>query len=204
MKQHSHISFIYFDLGGVVIDNEHTKQGLARDFNLKIDEIQQFFDEQWREACLGVTDNQTYLARFKDRFQVEHPKVDFVDFISEYMGHYQETHDLIHDLARDYRLGILSNAELGMIDTLFTKGKIPKIDWDVIIESAKVRTVKPEKKIYDIARKKAKVKPHEILFIDDRQNNIDAALALGWNTVLFDYFDVPSSIRGVKKALARL
>lgn len=195
------ISFIYFDLGGVIIDNEQTKRGLSKDFHLNVDDIQTFFDENWREVCLGVMDNKTYLTRFKEKFRVTHHKNDFVDFITEYMGHYQETHDLIHTLSRDYRLGILSNAELGMIDALLGKGKIPKVHWDVIIESAKVATVKPEKKIYEIARKKAKVAPHEILFIDDRQNNIEAAHALGWNTVLFDFFDVQGSIKRVKNVL---
>ena len=197
------ISFIYFDLGGVVIDNEQTKRGLAREFHLDAEAIQTFFDENWRESCLGNLDNKAYLRDFKTTFRIEHPKDDFVDFITEYQGHYQETHDLIHELTGGYRLGILSNAELGTIDALLRKGKIPDVGWDVIIESAQVRAVKPDRKIYDIARTKARVNPDEILFIDDRQPNIDAALSLGWHAELFDYFDLKRSVRNIKNRLQK-
>ncbi len=201
MKKNSPIKFIYFDLGGVIIDNEQTKKGLYRDFKLDPNAVQQFFDENWRESCSGVLDNKTYLARFKKRFRIEHPKDDFADFISDYQGHYQETHDLIHNLINTYYLGILSNAEQGIIEALFRKGKIPEVGWHTIVDSSKEGAVKPDKKIYDIASQKAKVAPREILFIDDKKPNIDAARALGWNTLLFDFFDIKGSITRVKKVL---
>lgn len=195
------ISFIYFDLGGVVIDNEQTKRGLAWEFQLDTEAIQAFFDANWRESCLGNLDNKAYLRDFKNAFGIEHPKDDFVDFITEYQGHYQETHDLIRELTGGYRLGILSNAELGSIDVLLRKGKIPDVKWDTLIESAQVRAVKPDRKIYDIAQKHAGVSPDEILFIDDRKPNIDAALSLGWNAELFDYFDLNHSVQRIKTKL---
>ncbi len=201
MKKSSKVSFIYFDLGGVVINNEHTKQGLAKEFGLEEVAIQKFFDEHWREACLGTLDNKSYLARFKKVFQIQHQKEDFVDFITEYQGHYQETHDLIHDLSKEYRLGILSNAELGVVDTLLQKGKIPRVNWEVMIESAQLGMVKPEHDIYTFAQKKARVSSGEILFIDDRTENVETAIAFGWQTVLFNFYDVKESIEQIKDVL---
>lgn len=195
------ISFIYFDLGGVVIDNEQAIWRIAEEFRLDVEKIREFFDTHWKEACIGTLDTAAYLTRFKEAFRFDHPAENFVDFFTEYQGQYQETHDLIHELARDYRLGILSNAESGMVNALIGKGKIPNIRWDVMIESAQIGLVKPQKKIYHLARKKANVLPEEILFIDDRQVNIDAAVALGWRAVLFDFFDVPASVRRVREFL---
>jgi len=203
MKKSHAISFVYFDLGGVVIDNEVAKRELSREFHLDVDVIQRFFDNNWRKACSGALDNKAYLTNFKNELGIKHPKDDFVNFITDYQGHYQETHDLIHELAREYRLGILSNAELGIVETLIKRKKIPNISWDVVIESAQFGVVKPEQAIYALAQKMAHVAAEEILFIDDRPINVDTALALGWNAVVFDYRDVQGSVKKVKKALRK-
>lgn len=44
---------------------------------------------------------------------------------------------------------------------------------------------KPDKEIYDYVLKDLNLKPEEVLFIDDTQQNIVAAKALNWNTILW-------------------
>ncbi len=57
--------------------------------------------------------------------------------------------------------------------------------FDVAIESREVGTRKPEQRIYEINRERLGV-PHEaIFFFDDIGQNLKAARALGWQTVLF-------------------
>lgn len=46
--------------------------------------------------------------------------------------------------------------------------------------------VKPEPQIYEILERKSGVAPEGLLFADDRQENLDAAAARGWNVHLFD------------------
>jgi 2-haloacid dehalogenase len=46
--------------------------------------------------------------------------------------------------------------------------------------------VKPEPRIYEILEGQCGVEPTALLFADDRQENLDAAAARGWNVHLFD------------------
>ena len=56
--------------------------------------------------------------------------------------------------------------------------------FDPLILSFKERVDKPHKKIYQIAIKRLKVNPEEILFVDNRPENIAAAKRLGMKVVL--------------------
>ena len=46
--------------------------------------------------------------------------------------------------------------------------------------------MKPESQIYEILERESGVAPECLLFADDRQENLDAAAARGWNVHLFD------------------
>ncbi|MGW6464332.1 HAD-IA family hydrolase [Streptomyces rubiginosohelvolus] len=56
---------------------------------------------------------------------------------------------------------------------------------DAVVSSAVERVAKPDPAIYRIAAERAGVLVERCLFVDDRQENIDAAAALGMATVLY-------------------
>ena len=62
----------------------------------------------------------------------------------------------------------------------------PATLFDVVIDSSEVGARKPEPLIYEITREKLGVAHDEIFFLDDIGQNLKAARALGWNTVLYD------------------
>jgi epoxide hydrolase-like predicted phosphatase len=70
--------------------------------------------------------------------------------------------------------------------------------FDLVIDSSEVGARKPEPRIYEITREKLDVAHDEIFFIDDIGQNLKAARALGWNTVLFDD---PDEAVGVLEAM---
>lgn len=45
---------------------------------------------------------------------------------------------------------------------------------------------KPDKKAFELILERLKVRPEESIFIDDKQENIDAAEKLGIKTILFE------------------
>ena len=45
--------------------------------------------------------------------------------------------------------------------------------------------VKPDPKIYELTKKRISSKPEETLFVDDRQDNVDAAIRCGFQAVRF-------------------
>jgi putative hydrolase of the HAD superfamily len=68
---------------------------------------------------------------------------------------------------------------------------------DEVVSSARVGVAKPDRRIYQIAAERAGVPPHRCLFVDDRTENVEAAVNLGMNGVLY------SGISDLEKALVR-
>lgn len=61
--------------------------------------------------------------------------------------------------------------------------------FDVIIDSSEVGARKPEPRIYEITRERLGVAHNQIFFLDDIGQNLKAARALGWQTVLYEDTD---------------
>lgn len=57
---------------------------------------------------------------------------------------------------------------------------------DDIIISAEINEIKPNKDFYNYILNKHKIKPQELLFLDDKINNINGAKELGINTIKVD------------------
>ncbi|HEX5394911.1 MAG TPA: HAD-IA family hydrolase [Candidatus Saccharimonadales bacterium] len=79
------------------------------------------------------------------------------------------------------RTGILSNTILGMPLAIRLTGGYR--GFAPVILSSKVGIAKPNSGIYDIAIKRTGAKPREILFIDNRAENIEAARKLGLHVI---------------------
>lgn len=195
------IKFIYFDLGGVVIDNHKAHKHIAKMAGSTPEQVSEFFTANWKKACEGMMDSLAYMKLLKEQFNAPHLPDDFVSVLTDSQGFYKETHLLIEELALEYKLGILSNAEHGVIDALFSKKKIPNVFWHTIVESARFNVVKPDPKIYEIAEKLAGVSANEIFFIDDLEHNIDAARARGWYGAVFDPYKPAESVKKIKAEL---
>ncbi|MGW5864263.1 HAD-IA family hydrolase [Streptomyces sp. NPDC055239] len=54
-----------------------------------------------------------------------------------------------------------------------------------VVSSAGVGVVKPDRRIYEIAVERAGVPAERCLFVDDREENVDAAVALGMQGLLY-------------------
>ncbi|MBD0669573.1 HAD family hydrolase [Streptomyces sp. CBMA156] len=56
---------------------------------------------------------------------------------------------------------------------------------DEVVNSSLVGSAKPDRRIYEIAAERAGASPERCLFVDDRQENVDAAVALGMTGVRY-------------------
>ncbi len=95
-----------------------------------------------------------------------------------------ESRALLHDLARnEVRLVLLSNASVGFGEA------VRRTDWfeafSFAVISGEEKVVKPEREIYEIllevlAHENGGVaRPGDVVFFDDREDNVEAARALG-------------------------
>lgn len=62
-------------------------------------------------------------------------------------------------------------------------------DFDIHVFSYEVGAMKPDPKIFQTLIEKSGCLPGEIIFADDKQSNVDAALSLGINAFLYTSFE---------------
>jgi FMN phosphatase YigB (HAD superfamily) len=80
--------------------------------------------------------------------------------------------------------GIISNAFPSTRKILDYSGLIQEFNEQHVILSYEYNSIKPERTIYQKAINRAKVKPHKILFVDDRKSFVDGATKHGMKTVI--------------------
>jgi 2-haloacid dehalogenase len=90
-------------------------------------------------------------------------------------------------------IGILSNHSEEWFAAIADKFKFHDtfLDKDLIVVSQAVALAKPDQKIFDLMFQRLKavspdIQPPEVLFIDDKTNNVDAAIKYGFHGFEFD------------------
>lgn len=88
-----------------------------------------------------------------------------------------------------FRTGILSN--ICEVHWNFCAGAFPQLFelFELPLSSAMLGARKPSPEIYLSAAERAGVKPEEILFFDDREENVAGAQAVGMDAILFTTAD---------------
>jgi epoxide hydrolase-like predicted phosphatase len=72
---------------------------------------------------------------------------------------------------------------------------------DTIVYSHEVGLAKPDPAVFRLTEERLGVEPHEIVFLDDHDEHVEAARRLGWNAVR--HRSTPGSIREINELLVR-
>lgn len=196
------IKFIYFDVGGTLLDWSKVFEGAAKKFNLNLEDIGRVFDENHDDITKGVMSAEDFWDKCIKKYNLKNAS-DY-DFLDSWVSDYQpikEMHELIFKIQPKYKIGLLSNIYKGMLPLLLEKGIIPDIKYDQIVFSCDVGMMKPNLDIYVLAQKKAGFDSQEILLIDDREDYLEGAKKLGWNTYLFDTKQPAKSVQEIGQYL---
>ena len=98
---------------------------------------------------------------------------------------------------KGYKTYILSNAPLDIPDFLERNDLNKYFDGKVI--SAQEKVSKPNRKIYELILNRFSLNPNESLFLDDKQENIDAAISCCINGYVFDYNKFDTFLNDINK-----
>lgn len=188
----SKISFVYFDVGGVVIkdfsDSGHWSN-MKRMLNLDPSQDEAFetlYKVCEEKMCKGEDDKQ-YLPLFTKQFGITFPPgFTFTKYIVNHFAINPGIYPSIRYAKSKCRVGLLTDMYLGMRNYMQKRGLFPDIEWDTILDSSELGVKKPMPEIYQIATKRADVPASEILFIDNRDKNLVPVRELGWQTFLYD------------------
>lgn len=186
------ISFVYFDLGGVVINDckgNDKFEKMMREIGIKKEsdkEFDEFYDEYEKEVCLGK-DIDTIIPIIEKKFHITFP-IGY-SMLTDFINRFEKNiyiQPVIDRMKQDCRMGLLTNMYPRMLKAMTEKGIMPEANWDVVIDSTIVRLRKPDLEIFKLAEQRANAKGNEILFIDNTVGNINAAKEFGWQTFFYD------------------
>ena len=196
----SKIKNIVFDLGGVVFARDPRKfePEFIKFFSyIMLPEMPHF----WEEYDRGVS---TYEQVLSDLAEYNSCDRELAEKNLQRSILTQEeipaTKALIKDLkSAQYKLYVLSNMSLEFIEFLRKRDVYKYFDGEVV--SCEEHIIKPDAEIYRCLTSRYGLDVAETLFIDDRQQNVDAARNEGWQGFKFDPRDPETSCKELRDIL---
>ena len=176
-----------FDLGGVFFD--WNPRFFYKQFFKKTDELDFFLtnicNDEWnlkQDAGRSIAEAELELIPKFPHYEKE-IKMYYKNHRKMIIGVFEESVDILKKLKdKNYECYVLSNwsAETfaGMIDDYpFLKL------FDGLLISGEDKLIKPDSAIYELAKNRFNLNPVETVFIDDKQENIEAAKGLDFKTI---------------------
>lgn len=181
------IKQIYFDFGGVLVDYRNAFKKVCRDFNLDFEDFWDFYRRFDDDLAWGKITTDQFWEKCIEKYGLKN--ANNYDLIKNWVSDYkiiQPINELIYSLSKTIEIGIISNICPGPWEASLKYGLVPKIKYKKVFLSYKEKMVKPYLSIYEKVLKKSKIKANEILFVDDKKENLVMPQKLGWKTFLFD------------------
>jgi glucose-1-phosphatase len=181
-------SIVVFDLGKVLVDFDYSIAGrrIAAQANLSAADVQEFLD------------HSPLLYRFETGLMTQRELFAEVQAHTGFRGSFEEFAGFFADIFWEIPPMIELHAVLrrqGIPTYIFSNTNDLAIghirhnfpffaNFDGYILSYEVRAMKPDAKIYEALEKMSGKRGAEILYLDDRPENVDAGAARSWQVIL--------------------
>ena len=168
------IEWIFFDIGSTLADESKVYERRFKKIAELADVSEEYVLKKVVEYC---NNNQKGDLAVIKLLGVEKPVWEH-----QYEILYKDTEMCLKDLSQKYKIGVIANQEFGTEKRLIDFGIRKYID--VIVASAEEGVAKPDKRIFEIALKKAGCKAEKAVMIGDRiDNDIVPAKEMGMKTI---------------------
>ena len=187
----SQINTIIFDLGGVLID-WNPEYVFLEAFHGDRQKMQWFFDNvctpDWNEnqdAGYPLAQaTQDLVEKFPEHEQ--HIRLFYGNWETMLGGAIEETVTILETLIKSKKYKVVALTNWSQETFPIAQKHFEFLNWfDGIVVSGEEKTRKPFKEIYDITLNRFNITPEKSVFIDDNLRNIEAATALGINSIHF-------------------
>jgi putative hydrolase of the HAD superfamily len=187
------VTHLFFDIGGVLGTNgwdREQRAAAARHFGLDVGTLEELHGESIAMLEQGRMTLDEYLGNTVFcRPRAFRPE-DFKAFMFSQSAPFPETIELARALARTgrYRLMTINNESAELNQHRLEQFGLRDI-FVAFFSSCWVGILKPARRIYEVSLAMSQAQPEASVFIDDREGNLEAARALGMQTIR--YTDAP-------------
>ncbi len=177
---------LFFDWGGVVADDpgDEFLAELLQDLGASPEQIQEIFQLYMKQFMRGDISEDEYWNELRVNYGFKiHESIS--EKFKKWSGLIANQDILaLVDEAKDkgWQVAILSNVIQPTYKVLKDAGFYDTFDG--VIASCTEGYAKPEANIYQIALERLGATPEESVFIDDKQANLDPAIAMGFKVIL--------------------
>lgn len=177
------VKAIFFDVGGVLVEDTSglVQKRFARLLGIKGRSLARvFFGHDWTELLEGRISEVAFCLRVCQKLR-RHcpPRRVLAAIFQRQVRKVNRALDIAKLLrARGYITGVISNTSHSHTTQSAALINLYAAFWPVVL-SSRVHIKKPKKKIFQIARQRARVRFSEMAYFDDHQSNVDAARKLG-------------------------
>jgi 2-haloacid dehalogenase len=186
----AHHSVAIFDLGGVVIDWD-PRYLYRKLFNGDETAMESFLDAVCTSSWNAQQDAGRSFAEGCDSLKRLHPgKAELIDaWFQRYEemlgGEIPGTVDILRQLRlRSVPIYALSNWSAETFPIALDRFEC--LSWfNGVLLSAEVKLLKPGRRIFEIFLDKFRIEPSHAIYIDDRRENVEAAVELGMYGIMF-------------------
>lgn len=183
------IKAIIFDHGNVIyrFDNSIFLRKITRFSNKPYTEIERFIyvtsglPEKY-EA--GLIDSEQFFREIVDGCSLTITKDQFIEAYTNIFTPIAETMELIRNLKKKYRIGLISNTSKLHYEYNISKSPVFSL-FDAVTVSFQARAMKPSPLIYRDCLKKLNLEPEECIFIDDKEKHALGAKSVGMAAVVY-------------------
>jgi len=186
------IKALIFDVGGVLqlrnpsFEHPNVHNYIAKKLGINLDQYFDSIDTAYTKSIEGKASEKRVL-----KIMARNLKITLSRLKKLYLGAYRKYYTLNKKLLefifrirkQGYKTAILSDQWY-----LSKKALIPRDfydKFDLTIVSCDVGIRKPNPEIYNLVLRKLKMKPEEVIFVDNQKWNIVPAKKLGMKTILF-------------------
>lgn len=180
---------VVFDFGGVLTtepNREIVVQFLRSSFNLSPEEFEKINQQKKKALQAGKTDEEFWLE-YAEKKNMKLPKSwvqDFKGVLKQCIGINEGMFALVNRLKqKGLPVALLSNVDPRLAGFIREFGLYAP--FDPCLLSCEIGLEKPDARIYEYLLKEMKLPAQDIVFIDDRPENVDAAKRLGLDAILF-------------------
>ena len=179
------IQFVYFDLGNILwkFDEDLACRNAADLLSVSVDQIRQAVYESGLQS--RFEHGQVTSEGFTDQLGIplgSVPSQDVLDALSNMFTPIESMVSVIEAVrSTGTKIGILSNTCKAHWDWI-ARQQHPLMagPFDAVVLSYEVNSMKPDDQIYRAAELAAGVPVDQILFLDDKPENVQAARSRGW------------------------